>query len=383
VDGEGKIVPRKLGDELAVRVVVVEAPSRQLLAEVGLEADPTRVDAYAGMRVRLRNLFGPQHHLLLEGHVGYGWLVREASDPAQGVYGSAQAQYLRPGFIRRDLDLRVTTRWRDVVYPSAMLREIVAGPGVRRTLARGVSVDLDAVFRFGQHKNLPALDEMSRAALALPASDTSSGAELIASVIADRRDDRVEPTRGWLLAARSSYSPGGALGDHRWLQAGGEARGFVPLGGAWSLGGRTSGAWVLLAGDEGVPLGPRLFGGGAYGMRGFGRDRLSPAACAAGAMTCDVLAGGLSLVEASVEARFLPFRKLYGATAFVDAGAAGAAANPFATGVSAAGGLGARVRSWYLPIAIDVSYRFLEDSGFGSSDTLDRLLVFFRIGEAF
>jgi outer membrane translocation and assembly module TamA len=380
VDSSGKLVPRKLSDELSVRVIVVEAPARQMRAELGIEADPSRVDAYAGMRVMFRNALAPQHHVVLEGNVGYGWLVGE-DDPAKGLYGSALAQYLHPSWITEGLDLRVTGRWRDTLYPSAMLREVAAGPGVRRTITPGVFFDVDALYRFGRQIGLPALDAMSVAELGLPSSNDSSGAELVASFVADRRNDALEPTDGWLLSARGSYSPGGPLGDHRWLQAIGDARGYIPLSGNWSVGGRITGGVVGLSGASGVPLGPRVFGGGAYGMRGFARDHLSPAACADMSTSCDVLVGGRSLVESNLELRFLPFRKLYGAAMFVDAGAAGAKLNPVADGVSAALGVGVRARTWYLPVAIDLSYRVVERNEVGAA--FDRLLVFFRVGEAF
>jgi len=383
VDGDGKLVPRRLSESLGVRVIVVEAPARQLRAEVGLEADPTRIDAYAGVRTLFRNLFAPQHHLVVEGNVGYGWLIGDDKELAEGVYGSALAQYLHPSWIRRDLDLRITTRWRDILYPSTMLREVVAGPGVRSTLASGVFVDLDAFYRFGRQLELPQLAAMDVERLRLATAEDSSGAELAASVIADRRNDRVEPTSGWLLGLRTSYSPGGALGDHRWLQLAADARGFVPLNASWSVGARVSTGWVLLPDDSGIPLGPRLFGGGAHGMRGFGRDRLSPAACAVPmAAECDrVLLGGRSLVESSVELRLLPFRKLYGAAVFVDAGGAGAGTNAFEDGLSVAFGLGVRLRSWYLPVSIDLSYRIVDENTVAGD--LDRLLVLFRVGEAF
>lgn len=380
VDGSGNLVPRTLSDELSVRVVVVEAPARQMRAELGIEADPSRLDAYAGMRVMFRNLLAPQHHLVLEGNVGYGWFVGE-NDPAKGVYGSALAQYLHPSWITEGLDLRVTTRWRDTLYPSAMLREVVGGPGVRSTLTPGVFVDVDALYRFGRQIGLPALDAMSVAELGLPTSNDSRGVELVGSIVADRRNDAIEPTDGWMLAARSSYAPGGPLGDNRWLKAVGDVRGFVPLSNNWSIGARATAGAVALSTDAGVPLGPRLFGGGAYGMRGFARDRLSPAACADMSTECDVLVGGRSLVETSLEVRFLPFRKMYGAALFADAGAAGAKLNPVASGVSAAFGLGVRARTWYLPIAVDVGYRIVERNEVGAA--FDRLLVFFRVGEAF
>ncbi len=378
VDTDGKLVPRHLSDSVAVRVIVVEAPGKQLRAELGVEADPGRIDSYAGARMLLRNLLVPQQHVVLEGHVGYGVLFDD-DQPAGGVYGSALAQYLVPGFATRSLDLRLTGRWRDVLYPAAMLREVVAGPGVRSTLAPGVFLDVDAFYRFGRQLDQPAFDAMTTAALALPMDNDSRGAEFEASLIADRRNDRVEPTAGWFVATRSSYSPGGPLGDHRWLQLDGDARAFLPLSKAWSIGVRGSAGIVLLPGDDGVPLGPRLFGGGAHGMRGYGRDRLSPSAC--DAMGECSLVGGRSLVESSAELRLLPFRKLYGAAVFVDAGAAGAGTNAFENGISVAAGLGARIRSWYLPVGIDVSYGVVRENEVAGD--LDRLLVFFRIGEAF
>ena len=383
VDEKGDLVPRKLATDVSLRIVVVEAPAKQLRAEVGIEADPTRLDVYAGTRVTLRNVLGAQHHVVLEGNVGYGWLVRDEHDPVDGIYGSARAQYVHPGWLARTLDLRIGATWRDVVYPAALLREITVGPGVRSTITPQTFVDVDLGYRVGITRGLPALDPMTREAVALPMGDRSDGPELTASVIADHRDDRVEPKDGWFASARGSLAPGGAFGDNRWLQLAADLRGFVPLGGAWSLGARASGGAVVLTGEDGVPFGPRLFGGGAFGMRGFGRDRLSPTVCAdATAMCDDVEVGGKSLVEASLELRLLPFRKFYGAAVFVDAGAAGAGLDPTEDGVSAALGLGARLRSWYLPIAVDVSYRAL-DHGELAAPGLDHLLVLLRIGEAF
>jgi translocation and assembly module TamA len=135
-----------------------------------------------------------------------------------------------------------------------------------------------------------------------------------------------------------------------------------------------------MVGSSGLPLGPRLFGGGSHGMRGFGRDQLSPEVCDPMTGDCAVV-GGRSLVESSVELRLLPFRKLYGAALFVDAGAAGAGVNAFENGISIATGVGARIRTWYLPVGFDVSYRVVDENEVGGA--LDRLLVFFRIGEAF
>jgi outer membrane protein assembly factor BamA len=122
-------------------------------------------------------------------------------------------------------------------------------------------------------------------------------------------------------------------------------------------------------------------------MRGFGRDRLSPLArtCVPSATPTDPpvcrdeVAGGLSLAEASLELRYLPTLKQAGLTIFVDAGGAGARANPFADGLAMAAGLGPRLRLWYVPLSVDVSYRFVEAGKLAERG----LLVFARIGEAF
>jgi outer membrane translocation and assembly module TamA len=101
-------------------------------------------------------------------------------------------------------------------------------------------------------------------------------------------------------------------------------------------------------------------------------------------MSCDpVFVGGLNLVESSIELRYLPYRKMFGATAFVDVGATGLDANPLHDGVSLAVGLGARLRTWYVPVAIDVGYRVVDNTSIVTPSALDRLLVLFRIGEAF
>lgn len=384
VDASGHLVPRRLDDSVSLRVSVVEAPARQLRLEAGVEGDPTRVDSFAGSRLWLRNLFGPQHHLVLEGSVGYGWLVDGDSTDPTGVYGNALVRYVHPGWLSRRLDLRTTAQFRDVVYPSAELHDLSAGPGLRAVLADQVFLDLDALFRRARTLDFGPFDAMTIADSSLATDSLSQGGELDAALVVDRRDDGLEPTRGWLLALRGAVAPGHALGTHTWSQVGPEARGFLPIGGAWSLAARASSGWVI-AGAGGAPLGARLFGGGAWGMRGFGRDRLSPAACidSMDGMCEEALVGGMSLFEGSLEARYLPFRKQVGLAAFADVGGAGRAADPFADGVSTAFGVGGRLRTWYVPISIDLSYRLLEESELTSPDTLDPYLVFFRIGEAF
>jgi outer membrane translocation and assembly module TamA len=386
IDAQGNLVPRKLPEEIDLTVRVVESPSQKLRLGAGFEFDPTRVDVGFGSELWLRHLFGPQHHLVLEGRIGYGWLWRGDTDHPTGLYGEALARSIHPGWIARLIDLRLTTRYRDVLYPGFHLRELTAGPGLRTALARGLFFDIDTFFRWSQDVDFGPFDAATREELSLPEEDTSHGALLELGLVRDARHSQTEPTRGHLLAARVSFSPGEPLGTHRWLSLAPEARGYIPIDQTWSVALRAAPQWVVLDGDEGVPLGPRLFGGGAYGMRGYGRQHLSPSA------PCPIevpfpcsgqLTGGLSLAEGSAELRWLPMRKPYGGVVFGDVGGAGAELNPFDDGVSLAFGIGFRLRLWYLPISLDVSYRLLTRNELEEPSSLDPFGLFLRIGEAF
>jgi outer membrane translocation and assembly module TamA len=390
VDGEGNLVPRPLADTVDIVLHVNEAPSRRLDLRGTFEGDPTRLDATAGAGLLLRNALGSLHHITLRGSLGYGWLWRGDTDEPTGVYGEALAQYNHPGALGRLGDLRLTARYRDTLYPGFHLREATVGPGLRSTFAPRAFIDLDLLFRRGQAVGFGPFDAATRDRLSLPEDDVASGAEASASVLLDRRDDPAEPMAGYLLSLRGTYAPGGGLGTNRYLVASPEARFFLPLTTGFSLGLRGSGGWVGLGDAKGVPLGPRLFGGGAFGMRGFGRDRLSPSGqtCAAGvdpaapqdpSQCHQEVTGALSLVESSLEARLLPPQRQLGLVAFLDAGGAGAAANPFASGLDLAVGLGPRLRLWYMPISIDVSYHLMHEGKLGGRD----VLLFLRVGEAF
>ena len=384
VDKNGNLVPRTLPEDVDVRVVVVEAPRAQLRLRAGAEADPTRADVYAESRLFLRDLFGPWHHLEIAGGAGYGHIFSDDEDEPGGVYGHALLRYLRPGLLGRRGDFRLSASYRDTLFPGFLLREVAAGPGVRTTLARGLFWDVDALFHLEHALDFGPFDAATRDRFDLPAEDTPRGAELETSVTWDARDDGVEPKRGHFMALRAAYFPGGSLGSAQVLRLDPDLRGFIPFGESWSLAARVSGGFATLATSDGVPVAERLFGGGAWGMRGYGRQRLAPSApCAAGASCTDELVGGRSLLEASLEARFLPFRKPIGLSLFADAGGAGRELNPFDTGVSVALGLGPRLRLWYLPISLDASYRLLVDDEPQPAGKLSSYLVFLRIGEAF
>ena len=374
-DARGELVPRQLATGLNVKIVVVEAPRRALRVEVGTEADPTRTDVFAGARVVFRDVATAALHLVFAGKLGYGYELGTSNEPL-GTYGYAFAQLARAGAFAGHLDLRGTASLVHTLFPDSAVREYSAGPGLRRTLADRLFLDVE-LLAFGAAEVDPlAITAEQRDSVRLSQSTRSKGAKLIAALVHDARDSGIEATAGHLASAYVELAPDALGARHRWLRLSGDLRFFHPLSPRWSIATRGAASWVLAANEQGLPLQSRLFGGGAHGFRGHGRQALSPE-------IAGLAVGGTSMVEGSVELRNLPFQKFFGSIAFIDVGAVASEANPFAEGVSVALGIGGRARPSYIPIAVDLSYRAIDKSALASPITLSSWSVFLRLGEAF
>lgn len=378
---DGEFIPRQgLSPEIDVTLVVSEFPSTQARVDFGVSADLERVDPEAGFDLQLRNAFGPLHHLVVAGRVGYDIRWRGDEDEPTGLFGAAKVQYLTPGFLARLLDFRVTAELEEELYPGFHWRTAAAGFGFFSLLAKGLALDIEPRFRADWAVGVGTLDPAVAAALDVRNVERTLTGELRVALIADGRDNTFEPMQGGFVALRGSW---GALGDAPWLRAGLDLRYLIRFGLDVSLGFRAAGTWmVALDAAAGIPIGARLFGGGAYGVRGFGTRRLAPYAnaCRSDGHCQDIPVGATSLFEGSAELRWLPFRKQFGATVFFDVGGASVEPNPFDAGVSAAVGVGLRVRTWHIPLALDFAYRVTDVAAYSD---LDRFLVFARIGEAF
>lgn len=390
VDAEGNLVPRDLPEDVNVTIHVVEGRRRSLRLGATFEIDPSRADTALASRVWLRDLFGSMDHLVLEGRLGYGlWLDGIDRDDGQdGLYGEALVRTIHAGVLGRTGDLRLSARLRHEPFPGAAWRELSAGPGARFNLGEDLFLDLDLLGLWGAALGFGPFGPGVRDALALPDDDEAWGPELQASITWDARDDQVEPMRGHLLRLATRLSPGEPLASNRWVSLEPDARLFVPVSVPLSVGLRAAGGLVMGEDEHGIPLGARLFGGGAWGFRGLGRKRLSPelARCVTvGGVSgiCDVEpVGGTSLVESTFELRWLPPQGQLGAVVFVDAAGASGTLNPLESGPSLAAGVGGRVRLWYLPLALDAGWRFL-DAGDAVGVDEEPLAIFVRLGEAF
>lgn len=121
-----------------------------------------------------------------------------------------------------------------------------------------------------------------------------------------------EPTRGTAEQFHVEMASPKLAGTYRYLEIGGDVRGFMPLGPTvLAAKARVS---ALTAGDPLlVPFSKRYFLGGATSLRGWGRFQVSP-------LDAEGLpVGGRTLAEFSTELR-VPVRGPIGAALFVDAG---------------------------------------------------------------
>lgn len=119
-----------------------------------------------------------------------------------------------------------------------------------------------------------------------------------ASLVADLRDNPIEPHRGAYVDLRVTKGTRLAGGDLTYLQVTPELRGYVSFGGIVVAARARAGA---ILGD--VPVTERYFSGGTTGHRGFSERQLAPSAKDCAGADSAVAIGGAGLIEVGVELR--------------------------------------------------------------------------------
>jgi len=128
-----------------------------------------------------------------------------------------------------------------------------------------------------------------------------------ASLIADLRDEPIEPHRGGYLALNASLGGPPAGGDIDYVQLMPELRGYVPLAGfVVAARARLGIIHELRPGD--VPAIERFYSGGTSGQRGFSERYLAPRVDVTQASGCanvgaSTVIGGAGLIETGAELR--------------------------------------------------------------------------------
>lgn len=191
----------------------------------------------------------------------------------------------------------------------------------------------------------------------------------------------LDPHRGFQATLHVEDAGRLMWGTYRYFMANTDARHYLPIGQKLVWANRVDlGSIQPAGGDErNVPFHKRFFLGGATSVRGWGRFELSPLS------TFGFPIGGLSMFEASTEARFPVWGKV-SAVAFVDAGTVGLQAWQFNMGqMRYAVGPGLRYMTPVGPARIDLGFQLNPEPGLlvnGKPETR-RWRVHFSIGQAF
>lgn len=172
----------------------------------------------------------------------------------------------------------------------------------------------------------------------------------LAAVALDRSDDPLDPKRGWRMDGRAE--PTLLTGDTTLPYVRTQVQGSLYF--PFDDQGRTVVATRLRVGSivggalPEVPAPRRFYAGGGGSVRGYAYQAVGPR------LADNTPAGGLSLVEGSIELR----RKIvgpWGLAAFVDAGAVGSDPTPAFDNLSAGAGLGVRYDLGFGPIRADIA----------------------------
>jgi translocation and assembly module TamA len=388
--------PDRRAGTVPVVVDVREAPFRTLRlgAGIGLDRSRQEVPRLIGEWTN-RNFFGGLRKLTWSNQLALVFvpnILDGLHDPQPA--GSSQLELEQPGFFSPDLSLTTSLGYDRGVYPGLTYHAATGRVGV--------------VWRAGPHFTIVPSYNLSIFKLnAAAEASTDIGQEAVRDQCAisgelcrlafleqrfayDRRDNAVEPTKGFMLALalqEGSHYLGGGFNYLRLLP---EARAYFPVG-RHVLAARLMGGLLKPAGNEASSVLTRFHLGGGATQRGFGNRGLSPRASPAdGAAPTDELdpVGGNGMISGNLEMRWSLPASL-GLVTFVDVGEVEPAISDLSVGaLNVAVGLGLRYRTMFGPVRFDVGYR-LNNPGI-PAPTPDQLLydiprwsLHFSIGEAF
>lgn len=213
-----------------------------------------------------------------------------------------------------------------------------------------ISTGLRLSRRVNRYTSLGASARLDQASI----SDTTGERDIVsaafgASLVYDSRDDALDPQSGW--RGTVSVTPATAFGDTdatyvRWEIG---ASTYRSLGDQFVIAARVRAGGLTGADTLDVPADERFYAGGGGSVRGFEYQSLSPRDVSG------ALIGGQSLTELTAEIRWRGEGR-WGATAFVDAGAAEAGMTPSFSELNYAAGFGARYYLGFAPLRVDVAF---------------------------
>ncbi len=202
------------------------------------------------------------------------------------------------------------------------------------------------------------------------------------AVIADFRNNPIEPRYGVYAALKVIEGSPYAGGNFTYVDVIPELRGYVPIGPIVIAARAKYGAI-----DGQVPVTERFFGGGAEGQRGFAERQLSPSVTGPYmGSTITIPYGGAGMIETGLEAR-IPITTIrampLGGVVFLDGGDVTEAPSQLNVGnLNWAVGVGARLHTVIGPVRFDLGYR-VNRTGPSDPEPGSKMAFHLSVGEAF
>lgn len=186
----------------------------------------------------------------------------------------------------------------------------------------------------------------------------------------DASDNALDPSRGWRVEARAEPTLIGGDVSIAYVRAQVQGAYYLPLGQSTTLATRARIGSIVGGSLPEVPASRRLYAGGGGSVRGYSYQGVGPR------LVDNTPAGGLSLVETSVELRRHLFDR-WGGALFVDAGSIGVEQFPTFNELSVGVGAGVRYDLGFGPIRFDIAFPLNRRDGDSAFQ------IYISIGQAF
>lgn len=250
----------------------------------------------------------------------------------------------------------------------------------RSLLVRRLQLGLSYRFRLQAPFDVDLASNDDKAAVGL--NETYRLGTLVQKFSYDKRDNPIQPTRGWVLSLEAEEAFGAIGSEFAYIRGGPDARVYFPLTSRTILAARARYSRSWLSGDV-LPITQRYFAGGSGSQRGFDQRTLSPVFGAIPGVEQGVAVGGESIVETNMEIRQRLGGSDFGVVAFLDgADVVLDAEDLFAEGLHWAAGLGLRYQTFIGTLRADAGYR-LNRKGPADYAPDSNWSGFINLGEAF
>ncbi|MFZ5470361.1 MAG: BamA/OMP85 family outer membrane protein, partial [Myxococcota bacterium] len=307
--------PERAAGTVPVVVDVREAPFHTRRAGLGFGFDQTRQDVRLVGEYTDRNFLGGLRRLTVRGKLGYAFLpdavsVLSKKDSTQaGPVTRVVAELEQPRLFSPALSFATSLELSSGIEPAynfiggSYKAGVVWRPRTDVTVYPSYNLEL-----YWLSSPTPLGGRSPAVTFGCPTLCVLSYLEQ--TIELDRRDDRLEPRRGYLLAFSLQEGGGPLGGAFSFVRVQPEARGYVSFfdDQRLTLAGKLKIGSLLTAAGAPSPIVSRFFSGGAASMRGFNDRRLSPLLAVPLERKPDegetLPIGGNGVLEASIELRY-------------------------------------------------------------------------------